>query len=505
MTRLVYQQAFIPSPDSARAIREQIRQVLQNLGAAEQTVRPMELAVSEWIMNLATHSRPYVQNASISLQRADGQWLFAVNDDGGEFVGFNDVPQLPDDPLQASGRGLYLLHQACPNVAYLPGNARNKHNQLILPISELVQDKPRILLVDDDPSQVALLSAYLARQYAVHTCCSGQQALDRLHNETFDLVISDIDMPDMGGIELRERLLGNPSLDTLPFIFVSGSEQVREPHVVSELAIDDFLRKPVRHEQLHAVVSRVLERSAQMRRRLSDYFDKQLTACLHPQLPDNGRWMQAQVWSRAATAGGGDLIQYVEQPQQELVIFADLMGHGASAKFAAHLVGGYVRGLLAASPDQPSPAALMSRLSAALYHDKLLAHTLMTLFIVRFCSAHHIDLVNAGQPRPWWFDGERWKQLNLGGSLPGMQANAAYSQCRIPLAPGQFVLLCSDGVWEVGSSAQERAYNEKVLMQLISNNRHPDRLLAKIKAWYQQVCPLGGRDDTTIVLLGQRG
>lgn len=111
-----------------------------------------------------------------------------------------------------------------------------------------------ILVVDDDPSLRRLLQQFLsARGYAVSTAENGQMALTIVSEQRPDLVISDIEMPRLNGVELMQALhVQHPSL---PILLVSAHDPVAFPDV-------PVLAKPFRLVQLlHAVRTLLTEAS----------------------------------------------------------------------------------------------------------------------------------------------------------------------------------------------------------------------------------------------------
>jgi Response regulators consisting of a CheY-like receiver domain and a winged-helix DNA-binding domain len=81
-----------------------------------------------------------------------------------------------------------------------------------------------ILIVDDTPENLRLLATALQREgYVVRVAPTGDLAINMANTETPDLIILDIDMPDMNGYEVCEALKENRSLSVVPVIFLSCS------------------------------------------------------------------------------------------------------------------------------------------------------------------------------------------------------------------------------------------------------------------------------------------
>ena len=118
----------------------------------------------------------------------------------------------------------------------------------------------KVLVVDDDPGILRLISANLrARGYEAPTFSSGTPALEYLYGESPDLIILDIVLPGVDGMELVRRIRG---LSGVPIMMVSGKEEVDTKLEALDLGADDYLTKPFSVEELLARVRAILRRSA---------------------------------------------------------------------------------------------------------------------------------------------------------------------------------------------------------------------------------------------------
>ena len=114
-------------------------------------------------------------------------------------------------------------------------------------------ERPRrfILVVDDEPMISKLLRIVLEGDgYEVVVADDGRVALDRVAERCPDLVILDIDMPRMGGIELIAFIRRCPMTATTPIVVLTLRDTTHDRVDVSALGILAFLRKPFRQQQL---------------------------------------------------------------------------------------------------------------------------------------------------------------------------------------------------------------------------------------------------------------
>lgn len=120
----------------------------------------------------------------------------------------------------------------------------------------------KILIVDDDITIRAALHYYLQQQgYAVIEAKSGSEALDVFEQDPPDVVVSDVMMPEMDGLEFCRRLRSMRSGQLVPFIFLSALNEVSDRVQGHQMGADDYLIKPFDANELVAKIEAQLERS----------------------------------------------------------------------------------------------------------------------------------------------------------------------------------------------------------------------------------------------------
>jgi class 3 adenylate cyclase len=122
-----------------------------------------------------------------------------------------------------------------------------------------MRDPPLILVVDDVPDNVDILQMRLESQgYGVVTAGDGVEALDKIRELLPDLVLLDVMMPKMDGIETVKRLKADSSLPFIPVILVTAKADATDVIAGLESGGDDYLTKPVDHAALSARVRAML-------------------------------------------------------------------------------------------------------------------------------------------------------------------------------------------------------------------------------------------------------
>jgi adenylate cyclase len=122
-----------------------------------------------------------------------------------------------------------------------------------------MRDPPLILVVDDVPDNVDILQMRLEAQgYEVTTAGDGLEALEKIRALLPDLVLLDVMMPKLDGIEAVKRLKADPSLPFIPVILVTAKADASDVIAGLESGGDDYLTKPVDHAALSARVRAML-------------------------------------------------------------------------------------------------------------------------------------------------------------------------------------------------------------------------------------------------------
>ncbi|WP_374383342.1 diguanylate cyclase domain-containing protein [Dongia sp.] len=137
--------------------------------------------------------------------------------------------------------------------------------------NEMAREKALILVVDDSPTNLAIMNVVLRDIYQVITASNGTDAISLAAAEDPDLIILDIMMPGMDGYEICDRLKANPYTRDIPVMFVTAMDQERQEAKGLALGAVDYIAKPVSPPIVLARVRNQLElkRQRDFLRRLS--------------------------------------------------------------------------------------------------------------------------------------------------------------------------------------------------------------------------------------------
>ncbi|GAB6391096.1 MAG: response regulator [Treponematales bacterium] len=125
-----------------------------------------------------------------------------------------------------------------------------------------ISDTPVILAVDDMPIQGVVVKGCLPN-YKVFTAKSAKEALDFLGNAFADLVLLDIEMPEMNGIEMFGKMRETPDFRSIPVVFVTSAAEKERVRTVLVMGAKDFIVKPFTPANLQEKVRNVLGKATE--------------------------------------------------------------------------------------------------------------------------------------------------------------------------------------------------------------------------------------------------
>ena len=191
-----------------------------------------------------------------------------------------------------------------------------------------------ILQVDDDMVQRVLLKRALAvAGHEVESVDSGEHALEAFARRPPELVLTDVHMGGMDGLELARRLRGEPAGAQLPVLFFTGDPGARSRMAGFNFEADEFLAKGTPLAAVVAAVERALARSHAARERTASVFQKKLR--LAGDLSESGA--AALLTTAAANRADGELV--LQGPRVVSVLFVRGQAVAASVAGEPRLVG----------------------------------------------------------------------------------------------------------------------------------------------------------------------
>ena len=120
----------------------------------------------------------------------------------------------------------------------------------------------KVILIDDDPTTLSYLKIILQKAgFETQLAKDGQEALEKIPLFKPDVIISDLIMPEMDGLELLQELKRRPETTLIPFFFISGKAEITDQLEGLKSGANDYFCKPVRTDELIARIRQVIRES----------------------------------------------------------------------------------------------------------------------------------------------------------------------------------------------------------------------------------------------------
>lgn len=136
-------------------------------------------------------------------------------------------------------------------------------------------DKCRLLVIEDNSDIAAYIGSQFAGRYAVSYAADGREGLDKALDQVPDLIITDLMMPGVDGLEVCRQIRGSEITDHIPIIVVTAKITEEERIRGLEAGADAYLAKPFSADELRMRVEKLLERHHHLRDKYSSDTDKQ--------------------------------------------------------------------------------------------------------------------------------------------------------------------------------------------------------------------------------------
>lgn len=357
-----------------------------------------------------------------------------------------------------------------------------------------MRKEPLILIVEDNPASLDIMQVRLtANKYQVVTATDGEEGLAMAQTHHPDLILLDIMMPKMGGLEVCRRIKNDPKLPFMPIIMVTAKADSKDVIAGLEAGGDEYLTKPVDHGSLVARVKSmlrikelhdtVLEQSSQLKNQLKTA--SVIQKLFWPELPNLGGGVHIWAASHPASYVGGDFYDVITLPDTSIIAYvADVAGKGVPAALIMAALSMKIRTEALLQQDINS---LLQAVNTGMYNLASEEGYFVTLVLLRFWPIEgKIELVRAGHPNPVWIADGVFKQIPpLKGVSLGIVTDVEYEKTELWLGSGDSLLLFSDGVIEAENEARE-LFGDDRLIDYIDSAKGPPRgleLLEVIGKW----------------------
>jgi phosphoserine phosphatase RsbU/P len=382
-----------------------------------------------------------------------------------------------------------------------------------------------IWVVDDAPANLRVLAGMLKeRGYKARPVPSGKLALRAARRDPPDLILLDINMPEMNGYQVCEHLKADDNLKGIPVIFISvRTEQLDKVKAFATGGVD-YITKPFQMEELHARVethlklrrlhieleqySRDLE-LARERLKLDLELAREVQRGFLPlRLPEVPGY-EFFAYYESAYEIGGDYYDFIPLPRQRVaVLVGDVAGKGVAAALLMAKLSADARFCMLADPDT---AAAVTQLNSLMTQSGNMDRFVTLLAAILDPESHTVTLVNAGHPSPLIYHratrtvGEA-TSLEAKGLPLGILDGFAYDSCQVSLEPGDCILAFTDGVTEA-TDVNNVQFERRGVYAAVQGEACSPRALGErvVQAVRQFAAGCSHHDDIALVGFGRTG
>jgi phosphoserine phosphatase RsbU/P len=412
----------------------------------------------------------------------------------------------------------------------------------------LNRDKPRsdagqpasILVVDDTPANLQVLAGMLKdRGYKVRPVPSGKLALLAAQRDAPDLILLDINMPEMNGYEVCEHLKADNSLSGIPVIFISALTDQMDKVKAFAIGGVDYITKPFQMEELHARVEThlklrrlqiELEEANARLEKANDRMSRDLKAAakiqetfLPREIPHVPGMDFAWIY-RPCDELAGDGLNVIPLGEGRVGLYIlDVSGHGVASALLSVTLSRLLSlpsdpsSILIQAPDvgagpQDSPqttfhimppAEVASRLNRLFPFDSATGQFATMVYGILNAATGEFRYVSAGHPGPvhWPLGAEPMILESPGFPIGLADETYAFEERSVHLAEGDRLYLYSDGVPEAMDPAGKLFGNARLLEAIGHGQPKPLQegiatILGKITRWHGSERP---QDDISIL------
>jgi len=375
---------------------------------------------------------------------------------------------------------------------------------------------PVIVLIDDDVILAKMFQHSLRKEgFECFVSNSSEEGIELIKTTNPDVIISDIMMPGTDGFELRRKILADPSLKSIPFIFLTVKSDEKDILEGFELDITDYVLKTTGPKVIVAKVSAIIkslnnerEKAVQELHQAADSMKVKVVPEFSPQFDR----FEIEHWHQPyGGIPGGDFLDYFHLDQNHLaVILGDVMGKRWKAWFFALAYAGYIRSAIRSvlqAKDSFSPGNILEKVNKAVYQDSKISEVFTTLSVLILDKQNMVASYSGAGDLPLIYKNsaeKKLKKISSDGLLLGFTSNTSFTDIIINLSDGDYVLLCTDGILESRNNKQQ-TYGTTRYIEFLNSLNDSDNLVCKIKTDFNDFTSGNFEDDISLIAIKFNG
>ncbi len=389
----------------------------------------------------------------------------------------------------------------------------------------------KIVVVDDDELVNNLICLILENDYEVESFVTAEAALSSVDLHATDVVITDINLPGIDGIEFLKRIQKTES--SIPVILITGFSDIDVAIEALKNGAFDFILKPFRNDQitisvqkamdtkrllienrklleelrlknqeLETLNSRIQSRNVEIENELD--IASNLQKCLFPIALPSVKDFDFFLKFRPVEKISGDFFDFLVFDERLFsIIFADVSGHGVPAALYSAMVKAAILSVAEKRKNSP-PSEFVEEINRFLISaQKKMSYNYVTLFYGLFDTGKKtLSYCNAGIPAPILMrESDEIIHLEPNSPFVGIFNASEYRQAEISLKQGDKLLFFTDGIFEC-TNVNDKIMGQRILIEMVKNLQHNDimHMIEQLYAEVQSYCgELKHADDITLL------
>ena len=367
----------------------------------------------------------------------------------------------------------------------------------------------KILVVDDDSLIRDIIGMVLEEQgYVIQKAGNGAEAIIKHQEDPVDLIVSDMNMPEVDGLELIKSLRGKG--DPVPVIILTGNSEIATAIDALNSGASDYLLKDENIQDTITIsVEKVLEKHRLLEQnkqlmadlaRKNDLLEKDKLLAQKVQkniLPRDLRFPSFDVatFYQPSDKIGGDFFDAWEANGKINLVIADVSGHSTSSALIMAVCKGIIRSIGQAETDPRKIVASANRMLCDVLTDSGMFLSLVYGIIDR--EKDELQLLSAGHNPVFLYDGKETRAIESMGPVIGWDPDDDWEVETFVFASGTGLFMYTDGITEAKDRDGEE-FGEGRVQQLIQADLIPDQLIEKIFSAAQAFCHGEFPDDLTM-------
>lgn len=330
------------------------------------------------------------------------------------------------------------------------------------------EEGARILVADDNPENCRILEMRLrGRGHTVTLADNGLEALAMARGGNFDLLLLDLFMPGLDGLQVLHHVKEDPATADLPVIMISAHEDTEKVVEAVKAGAEDYLHKPFEPTLLFARIGACLgKRRAQLAQKKTLEALLASQRALAAELGDAAAYLRGQLpaplagpttaqWRYLPSAQlGGDALGYQFLDADHFAFFIlDVCGHGVASALHAITVMNLLRGGHLPQTDFRRPGEVLAALNPRFFMEDHHSLYFTIWYGVFDLKSRTLRWANGGHPPPLLYVSSPHTPAEIlkspGGPAIGILPKGEWPESERTLLPGDQLFLFSDGLYEV--------------------------------------------------------